>query len=225
MTYTNWREDYPERAKESDARVAMAQALPAALTAADGGKVWTLAELRLHDEGYAAGEFYAATLKRESDGVQVWIARGPYNKPGRSEASILWKRDIDGGLPHGLPSTSVTFAIDRPAKAVARQILSGCLNSAAMARMGQIDAQNEAARRNRDAAAEWRAAVSEAAGIVPTVQDRGRDMIYWPWVNHWGKIISRPQWAGGQVEVKLPDDPIKAAVLVRAIRAAVEGLN
>lgn len=229
-----------------EARLNLCHNLAEALTTATGD-LWTRDDSRVYQgEGWRdsglAHDFRGSAFVRQRDGFTI-RATGPcaYNKPDRMAAAIDWpKNPVESGgyavrryrdapgVDWNQPEPGCTFAADRPAKAVARQIVRELTKPEHVAAWAALERLNAEAVTTKDTATAWREAVGEAlgqplafsevAGRIPGLSD---------YCNPVGLSLTdetgkRP---GGVASVRLPEDPAAAARIVAAIRAAVLAEN
>ena len=130
------------------------------------------------------------------------------------------------------PEPVATFDPSRPVKAIAGQIVRALiLPEYAAAWAGFLD-QDAATLARENTAAEWLQAVGEAAGAIAETSQNDPGRVWWRNADpragrtggpDWGRIAdANPFRAGGELVIRIPDDPRAAAAMVAAVRSILE---
>ncbi|AET42328.1 hypothetical protein DSS3P1_09 [Ruegeria phage DSS3-P1] len=219
----------------------LAETLPGALAKATGVDWRAAVELipaDWHPDLTGPERVRAVTLTRETgDGFAIELRPdGAWNAPGKATAAIVPPIDptakgaysrVNWGsarsVAYGSAPPSIGFSPDKAkpetlARRIARDLVTPEFTGvyAELCKIARDRGDSSAT------AAEWRARVSEAAGIGCHESDSG-----FHWHNKggpkWGHIETQYRdLPGGKLRLELPVDPGEAAALVADIRAAVE---
>lgn len=182
------------------------------------GSVWTV---EIRDSDTDADHFYGAFLTR-ADGFRLFM-RKPYHKTAdRAEFSISWPRDPEGGarcyrdapgVRYNATSPTTTVDPKRSAEVVANQIIKILLADEIETAYAAMITNDKSRQRLKDSAKIWRETVTTETGI----DHKEVNGHIW-WGKGFGEIKSNPMFAGGSITIDLPDDPVRAAKILKKMQ-------